>query len=188
MVEQDADDLIRFDYTSNPSSVRIFAAAFNNGFIRDSIRVKVDSAATGAENTAPLYLRVKREGNIWTLWYSVNGTTWIVGTKFHHALTVTKVGVFAGNAGRCPPAHTGKVDYFRTDGVTVNLKAYLQGPYIAAFDYNGDIAGRQYSAGATLQRFTLELHRHRKRGGHSGRRGRLGAGNAAVRHGGGHGC
>jgi hypothetical protein len=134
VVEQDENDLIRFDFTSNPSNVRIFAAAFNNGFIRDSIRVKVDSAATGAANTAPLYMRVKREGNIWTLWYSVNGSTWIVGTKFHHALAVAKVGVFAGNAGSTPPAHTGKVDYFRTDGVTLNLKAYLQGPYVALGD------------------------------------------------------
>jgi len=134
VVEQDPNDLIRFDFTSNPSGVRIFAAAFNNGFIRDSIRVKVDSAATGAQNTQPLYLRVKREGNVWTLWYSVNGTTWLVATKFHHAMTVTKVGVFAGNAGSSALAHTGIVDYFRTDGVTVNLKAYLQGPYVAAFD------------------------------------------------------
>ena len=134
VVEQDADDIIRFDYTSNPAGTHIFAAAFNNGFNRDSIRVKVDSTATGAENVQPLYLRVRRERNIWTLSYSVNGSAWIVATTFHHALTVTKVGVFAGNAGSLPPAHTGIVDYFRTDGVAVNLKAYLQGPYVAAFD------------------------------------------------------
>jgi hypothetical protein len=105
--------------------MRIFAAAFHNGFVQDSIRVKVDSTITGA-GTQPLWLRVKREGNVWTQSYSYNGTTWKVGAVFHHALTVSKVGIFAGNAGATPPEHIGIADYFRTDGVT--LIAMLQGP------------------------------------------------------------
>jgi hypothetical protein len=133
VVEQDENDLIRFDFTSKPSDMRIFAAAFNNGFVADSIRIKVDSTITGA-GTTPLWLRVKREGNVWTQSYSYDGTTWAVAGKFQHALTVTKVGVFAGNAGGSPPAHTGIIDYFRADGVTVNLRALLQGPFVAAGD------------------------------------------------------
>jgi len=134
VVEQDENDLIRFDFTSVPGQMRIFAAAFNNGFVRDSIRVKVETTIPGA-GTQPLWLRVKREGNVWTQSYSYDGTIWIVATVFHHALTVTKVGVFAGNAGSSPPEHTGVIDYFRTDGgVTANLRAFLQGPYVAAGD------------------------------------------------------
>ncbi|HSQ75492.1 MAG TPA: fibronectin type III domain-containing protein [Bacteroidota bacterium] len=133
VVEQDENDLIRFDFTSIPGQMRIFAAAFNNGFVQDSIRVKVETSITGA-GTQPLWLRVKREGNVWTQSYSYNGTIWIVATVFHHAFTVTKVGVFAGNAGSSPPEHTGVIDYFRTAGVTANLRAFLQGPYVAAGD------------------------------------------------------
>ena len=55
VVEQDENDLIRFDFTSKPSDMRIFAAAFKNGFAADSIRIKVDSTITGAGAT-PLWL------------------------------------------------------------------------------------------------------------------------------------
>ena len=134
VVEQDANDLIRFDFTSKPSDIRAYAAVFRNGFAFDSIGVQVDSTLVGGAGVAPIWLRVKREGNVWSQWYSLDGTTWNLVVRFHHTLTVTKVGVFAGNAGAAPPAHTGIVDYFRADGVTVNMKAFLQGPYIAAGD------------------------------------------------------
>ncbi|MCC6397829.1 MAG: hypothetical protein IT282_12490 [Bacteroidetes bacterium] len=42
--------------------------------------------------------------------------------------------MFVGNAGSAPPVFAGTIDYFRTDGVVVNLKAILQGPYVAAGD------------------------------------------------------
>ncbi|MCC6398109.1 MAG: hypothetical protein IT282_13935, partial [Bacteroidetes bacterium] len=121
LVEQDADDLIRFDFTSSPAGPHIFAAAFNNGFVRDSIRVKVDSTIVEATGIAPVWLRVKREGNVWTQSYSIDGTTWKIGAVFHHAMTVAKVGLFVGNAGSAPPVFAGTIDYFRTDGVVVNL-------------------------------------------------------------------
>ncbi len=133
VVEQDPNDLIRFDFTSSPTAMRIYAAAFNNGFVLDSIKAKIDSAIAGA-GSAPIWLRVKREGNIWTQSYSYDGTDWVVAGVFHHALTVSKVGVFAGNAGGSPPQHTGIVDYFRTDGATVNIRALLQGPYMTTGD------------------------------------------------------
>jgi hypothetical protein len=134
IVEQDVNDLIRFDFTSSPSGPHIFAAAFNNGFVSDSIRVKVDSTITDAVGVAPVWLRVKREGNVWTQSYSIDGTTWKVGAVFHHAMAVAKVGLFVGNAGTNPPLHSGTIDYFRTDGVVLNLKAKMQGPYVALGD------------------------------------------------------
>lgn len=131
LVEQDANDLIRFDFTSKPSDIRAYAAVFRNGFAFDSIGVKLDSTLTGAAGVAPIWLRVKREGNVWSQWYSLDGTTWHLVVRFHHTMTVARVGVFAGNAGSAPPAHTCIVDYFRADGVRVNLRAFLQGPYVA---------------------------------------------------------
>ncbi|MBK7259735.1 MAG: hypothetical protein IPI01_18435 [Ignavibacteriae bacterium] len=132
LVEQDANDLIRFDFTSKPTDIRAYAAVFRNGFVFDSIGVKLDSTLAGAAGVAPIWLRVKREGNVWSQWYSTNGTTWHLVVRFHHAMTVARVGVFAGNAGSAPPAHDVIVDYFRADGVRVNLRAFLQGPYVAA--------------------------------------------------------
>ncbi len=134
MVEQDANDIIRFDFTSKPSDIRAYAAVFRNGFTIDSIGVKVDSTLAGAAGVAPIWMRVKREGNVWSQSYSLDGTTWYLVVRFHHALTVARVGVFAGNAGSSPPAFSSVVDYFRTDGVNVNLRAFLQGPYNAAGD------------------------------------------------------
>jgi hypothetical protein len=134
IVEQDANDLIRFDFTSKPSDIRAYAAVFHNGFVFDSIKVKVDSTLAGAAGVAPIWLRVKREGNVWSQWYSVDGSTWHLVVRFHHAMTVAKVGVFAGNAGSAPPAHESIVDYFRADGVRVDLRAFLQGPFNSAAD------------------------------------------------------
>jgi hypothetical protein len=134
IVEQDADDLIRFDFTSKPSDIRAYAAVFHNGFALDSISAKVDSTLAGAAGVAPLWLRVKREGNVWSQWYSTDGSTWHLVVRFHHTITVAKVGVFAGTAGSAPPAHESIVDYFRADGVRVNLRAFLQGPYNTAGD------------------------------------------------------
>jgi hypothetical protein len=129
VVEQDANDLIRFDFTSKPSDIRAYAAVFRNGFAFDSISAKLDSTLAGAAGVAPIWLRVKREGNVWSQWYSIDGSTWHLVVRFHHAITVAKVGVFAGTAGSAPPAHESIVDYFRADGVRVNLRAFLQGPY-----------------------------------------------------------
>ena len=105
-MEQDANDLIRFDFTSKPSDIRAYAAVFRNGFVFDSIGVQVDSTLAGAAGVAPIWLRVKREGNVWSQSYSLDGTTWHLVVRFHHTMTVAKVGVFAGNAGSTPPAHT----------------------------------------------------------------------------------
>jgi hypothetical protein len=54
---------------------------------------------------------------------------------FYQPFSMTKIGIFVGNAGTPPPAHTSFVDYFRVQGtVTVSLKALLEGPYVSAAD------------------------------------------------------
>jgi hypothetical protein len=134
LAEQSANTVIRFDYTSTQFGTYIFAATFNNGFLIDSIKIRVYKPATGATGVEPLYMRVKREGDVWSQWYSTDGTTWTLATRFYFVLALSKVGIHAGNAGSASPAFTGIVDYFRTDGVSVNIKALLEGPYIAAGD------------------------------------------------------
>jgi regulation of enolase protein 1 (concanavalin A-like superfamily) len=61
----------------------------------------------------PLYMRLTRDGDQWTQSWSTDGTNWTVaGAPFPYTMTVHEVGLFAGNRGDMPPAHTVQVDYF----------------------------------------------------------------------------
>jgi len=74
--------------------------------------VKYDGEITDAD-VAPLYMRVKREGDQWTQSYGYDGVGWTTPVTFTRPLTVTKAGTYAGNAiGTSSPAHTAYIDYF----------------------------------------------------------------------------
>ena len=112
VVEQDSANLIRFDFTTghDVDSVKAFAAVFQNGFA--SPTVKINNKYFAGYNVGPLWLRVSRTGNTWKMYYSLNGTTFTLADSFVHALNVTRIGVFAGNAGPNPAPFTMKMDYF----------------------------------------------------------------------------
>ena len=57
------------------------------------------------------YVQVTRAGDLWTMEYSTDGTTWVTAGSFTHAMTVTSAGVFAGNTGQAT-GFTAQVDYF----------------------------------------------------------------------------
>lgn len=105
LVEQDADNFIRFDFYSTDTQTKIFAATFSSGNV--SIEQNVEIAGG-----APIWMGVTREGDQWTQWFSYNGIDWTASTSFTHVMTVTSVGPFIGNAGNDAPAFTGQVDYF----------------------------------------------------------------------------
>ena len=108
IIQQDGNNFIRFDIVRDATSTRAFAASFVNG----SPTVRINVAITPGN---PLYLRVKREGNLWTQFYSYNGTSWISAGSFSHMMTVTSIGPFAGNHGNpvsASPAFTCLIDYF----------------------------------------------------------------------------
>ena len=105
LVEQDADNFIRFDFYSAGSGVRGFAASFSNG--DPTVRIN-DSLGS---LPAPLYIRVERVGDSWTQSYSQDGQSWSPLAAFNYNLAVSSVGVFSGNAGPSPQ-HTVLVDYF----------------------------------------------------------------------------
>ncbi|MGB5874885.1 MAG: hypothetical protein WBH56_14290, partial [Bacteroidota bacterium] len=110
IIQQNPANYIRCDFNSDGLNTRIFAATIVN----DVATAKTDfNDVIGANGFAPLYMRLKRERNIWTLSYSLNGSTWQDHVTFKHDMTVTAMGLFAGNNGSSPPAHTGLVDYFR---------------------------------------------------------------------------
>jgi hypothetical protein len=104
LVEQDPQNFLRVDFYSDGSSLRLFAARFTGGVPQTLL----NQVIAGHPN---LYLRLTRQGNIWTPQHSSDGTNWTVLGSFTQAMTVSKVGVFAGNAG-ANPAYTAVVDYF----------------------------------------------------------------------------
>ena len=104
-VEQDNTNFLRFDFFSTGSVTRVFSASIVNGTASNRISTAITAGV-------PLYLRVQRVGSQWTESYSYNGTTWTVAGSYTFALTVSSVGIFAGNAGSPVPAHTALIDSF----------------------------------------------------------------------------
>src|SRR6056297_3019401 len=104
LVEQDADNWLRFDTYSDGSKLRAFAAVTTNGSSNSELSVVIP------EGSAP-YVQVTRAGDLWTMEYSTDGTSWVTAGSFTHAMTVTSAGVFAGNTGQAT-GFTAQVDYF----------------------------------------------------------------------------
>ncbi|MGA9115310.1 MAG: immunoglobulin domain-containing protein [Bacteroidota bacterium] len=117
LVQQTARDFLRFDFVTHPTLniLRAFSASFVNG--TPTTRLNVNTVPRG---TAPLWLRVKRSGDVWSLFYSTNGSSFTPAGSYSYSLVVDSVGVFAGNAGSPVPAFTSLVDYFfNTDSVMI---------------------------------------------------------------------
>jgi regulation of enolase protein 1 (concanavalin A-like superfamily) len=108
VVEQDATTILRFDvYNAGGGQIVLFAASVSGG----TAAVKVSTTLTPSP-TAPFWMRVKRTGSTWLFTYSRDGINWELGGSFAFAMTVAKVGPYAGNSGTPPPAWTATVDYF----------------------------------------------------------------------------
>ncbi len=107
LVEQSAGDFLRFDFNSDGTNTKIFAASFTGG----TATTRVSSTA-GANGAAPQWMRIRRIGSQWTLFYSFNGSGWTTAGTFSFPLTVSSIGPFAGNTGTTIPAHTARIDYF----------------------------------------------------------------------------
>jgi len=109
LVEQDANNFLRFEVYHDGASTQLFAARFQDG------KPKALIYGQPLANT-PAYLRVTRVGTSWSFSYSNNGVDWTSGGSFNYALNVTKSGVYGANHGTPPlrpaPAHTAIVDYF----------------------------------------------------------------------------
>ncbi|KIC35665.1 cadherin-like domain-containing protein, partial [Leisingera sp. ANG-M7] len=104
LVEQDANNWLRFDTYSDGTVIKVFAAVTTNG--SSSSRVNMTIQAGDAE-----YLRVNRSGDTWTYDYSADGSNWTTAVSFNHAITASSAGVFAGNVAQAT-GYTAQVDYF----------------------------------------------------------------------------
>ncbi len=103
LVQQDANNYLRFNVQHDGADASLAVVDGNNGNAILTFGLPLLST--------PPYLRVTRLANLWTLDYSVDGTNWANATSFNKLLTISQVGLFAGNTGG-NPAHTGIFDYF----------------------------------------------------------------------------
>ena len=108
LVQQDNNNFIRFDFESDGAYTKTLAATFANG----AGTIKSMFNINTGQSPVPMYMRVKRVGNQWTMNYSTDGVNWIASHNFVYTLKVTSVGLFVGNAGLPTPNHIGLVDYF----------------------------------------------------------------------------
>jgi regulation of enolase protein 1 (concanavalin A-like superfamily) len=119
LVEQDAQNWIRFDTYSDGSTLYAFAAVTQGGSSAQKFKVVIPGGS------AP-YLRVDRAGDVWTMSYSTDGVDWAEAGSFTQALMVTSVGPFAGSTPGSG-GFTTEVDYFESaadplateDGITI---------------------------------------------------------------------
>lgn len=107
IVEQDDNNLLRFEFYSDGTDVRIFAAILSSSTPTPTVRVNQVINPVGTD----MYMRVTRTGNQWIQAYSFDGSNWTNSVSFNYTFTPARVGVYAGNAGTFP-AHTAIVDYF----------------------------------------------------------------------------
>mgnify|MGYP001348422294 FL=1 len=129
IVEETVDHYVRFDVHSREGDTRLFAAVLQdgNGMVKKN---------TVIPSGAPIWLRVQRAADLWTLTYSYDGTNWLPGVQFTYAMEVTAAGVYAANHPEgTAPSFVARVDYFFNSAAPVSPE-------------DGLLAG---SAGASLQ-------------------------------------
>jgi regulation of enolase protein 1 (concanavalin A-like superfamily) len=113
VIEQDADNLLRFDVRRENGAMRIFAGRVING-----VGATLRSTVFNVDH--PRFLRIRRVGDQWVQMVSRDGVYWSFHHSFAQNLTVRNVGVFAANSGgAAAPAHTATIDYFFTNAAPI---------------------------------------------------------------------
>ncbi|WP_370391138.1 T9SS type A sorting domain-containing protein [uncultured Winogradskyella sp.] len=121
LIKQDESNFLRFEFYSTNSNTIIYAAVLAGATVDEIVATQTEANTIGSTNIFPLYMRVKREGDLWTQTYSFDGQNWLQPNPtdpnsgvFTHAMTVTSVGLYSGNAlSNGSPAHMAQFDYFK---------------------------------------------------------------------------
>jgi uncharacterized repeat protein (TIGR02543 family) len=108
-IGEDADTYLRFEVIYTSGNPKVFAGYSDGGVLTTRVNTDV--------TPAPAYLKVKRIGNQWTFYHSIDGTSWTTAVTFTQAIAVTEAGVSfnntaTGDAYYETPAFVGNVDYF----------------------------------------------------------------------------
>ena len=149
VVEQDSNNLVRFNFSHDGSNLRIYAGGFYEGlsspetFINDVIPV----------SAPPVWLRVIQSGAQFRAYYSTNGTSWTTASVSIRPMRVTRIGVFAGNAGSNPQAFTSNAEFVAT---TIPAKPVLALPLNNAVDVPTP-ANLQWDTTASAATYRLQV-------------------------------
>jgi regulation of enolase protein 1 (concanavalin A-like superfamily) len=112
IIQQDVNNFLRFDFHYNSGDIKNFVASF----VDLSPTTRLNVVLTDPNfypNANPIWMKVAREGDLWTQWCSHDGNNWTQSISFSHAMNVTSVGPFAANAsGASSPAFNCNIDYF----------------------------------------------------------------------------
>ncbi len=126
LVEQDADNWLRFDILYQKGALNLFAAVTTDGSSKSEWKVPLPLEA---DTLSEIYLRVSRIGDTWTQSYSTDGMNWQkpqVPESFDHPLTVTATGIFVGNENASGgPDFMASADYFRNTAFPSGITGYL---------------------------------------------------------------
>jgi regulation of enolase protein 1 (concanavalin A-like superfamily) len=143
VVEQDADNYLRFELYSANAGTFVLAAAIRDG----TPDIAVNAAVT---LTPPYHLRVRRDGTMWIQEISDNGVVWTQASVIDDPLEMASIGLYAGNAlAGGSPAHTALFDHFRSTPV---CPGDLNGDGVVnVFDYATLTASFGTTSGATPQ-------------------------------------
>jgi hypothetical protein len=154
VIKQDDFNFLRFEIYSTNSNTYALGAILSSGTSSFPLASSIPiNGSIGALGITPIYVRVKREGNLYTFSYSFDGSAWQDAGTLTAAFTVAEVGVYGGNAGGGgAPTHTAQFDYFTvsdaplpteddcTSGnATLSLSATLQGHTSHAATFSLDV-------------------------------------------------
>ena len=151
IIEQDANNWLRFDFFRDQLYTNVYALVFANGAHTTTNRQVLDGSGRPvaseynmAGTLAPFWLRVTRSGSNFTESWSIDGVNYTIATTVASSLVVNRMGPFLGNCcGSSTPAFTESVDYFFNvnspispeDGGAANI------PLITPFPANPPITG-----------------------------------------------
>ena len=106
-IEADLDNSLVVQLSSSGAGTLLIYGQVTNGIVSAPVAVPLP-------NGAPSYLRVLRQGNVFTMSHSLDGVNFNVAATVSRAMAVSSVGLMVGNySNGNPPAHTAVVDYFR---------------------------------------------------------------------------
>ena len=120
IIQQDANNWLRFDFFRDAYYTNVYAMIFANGAPTSANDVNLDGSArlvaaeyNMAGTLAPFWLRITRSGSSFTESWSIDGVNYTVATTLTSSMVVNQMGPFVGNCcGTSSPAITESVDYF----------------------------------------------------------------------------
>ena len=107
LAEQDQSNYIRYDFYSDGNDTHIFGAKIVGG----TASVIFDEILNFSSYDSS-YLRLSKIGECWNFEYKVTNQPWKIAGTHVLNLSVSSVGIIAGNAGSQPPKFDAIIDYF----------------------------------------------------------------------------